>query len=381
MKKTRFLCTLLAAIMLMLSMSAVAVAEREAPSELTWIASDPGTVRFKVVDYTNQYSLWLYKNGEYVYHSYCYYYGNEVEDYEDPGYLTVNYARYSMAELGDGTYTYKIGAMGDLVDGAFEKLATSQISEPFVYTKQPEVAKATNIKFKNNKLTWDWNDSNVGSFEVKMFYTYDGLDFYELHHAFSPENSMEIDESDWRHFHSQTELWYEIDSEKYPLDKVRFAVQIYSIPKNRTKHEMAVTDCFFLTEAKNPGAIGEYKKIISLTVGSTEATVNGVVESTDAPPKIVNNRTMLPIRIIAENLGATVSWNAETRTVDIAKGDTQILITIDSATAYVNGEAVALDVTAFIEHDRTYLPVRFISENLGADVSWDGDTKTVTISA
>ena len=381
MKKTRFLCTLLAAILLLLSMNTVAFAEKEAPSELRWVDSDPGTVRFKVVDYTNQYSLRLYKNGEYVYHSYCYYYGNEVEDYEDPGYLTVNYARYSMAELGDGTYTYKIAAMGKLPDGTFENLATSEMSEPFVYTKQPEVAKAINIKFANNELTWINPDSNVGSYEIKMFYTYDGLDFYELHHATSLENSFEIYEGDWDYFHRQTEFWYEIDSEKYPLDKVRFAVQIYSMPKDRTKREMSVTDCVFLTEAKNPGISGEYKKIISLTVGSKDATVNGVVESNDAPPKIVNNRTMLPIRIIAENLGATVSWNAETRIVNISKGDTQILITIDSATAYVNGEAVELDVTAFIEHDRTYLPVRFISENLGAEVSWNGDTKTVTIKA
>ena len=383
MKKTRFLCLLLATLTLLLSFGAVASAEKEAPSELTWIASDPGTVRFKVVDYTNQYCIWLYKNNEFVYSSYCYY----DEEYEEAtggeiGYLTVNYARYSMAELGDGTYTFKIGAMGDVVGETFEKLAVSEASEPLVYKKPPEVAKADNIKFENNLLTWDWNDSNVGCFEVKLFYTYDGLDFYELHHQETYTNSLEIDESFWEHYHSQTLYWSELNSEKYPLEKARFAAQIYSMPKDRTMHELVATDCFFLTETSNSKEeTGEYSKIISLTVGSTLATVNGEVESTDAPPKIVNNRTMLPIRIIAENLGATVNWNAASRTVDIVKGDTSILITIDSATAYVNGKAVPLDVTAFIEHDRTYLPVRFISENLGAKVEWNGDTRTVTIKA
>jgi len=382
MKKTRFLCMVLAVLTLLLSLGTIASAEKEVPSELTWIKSDPGTVRFKVVDYTNQYCIYLYKNNEFVYSSYCYY-DSEYEETTggEIGYLTVNYARYSMAELGDGTYTFEIGAMGDMVGETFEKLAVSEASEPLVYKKPPEVAKADNIKFENDLLTWDWNDSNVGYFEVKLFYTYDGLDFYELYHHDIYTNQLEIDESIWDSYYSQTAYWNELNSEKYPLEKARFAAQIYSMPKDRTTHKLTATDCFFLTEVNNPGVSGEYSKIISLTVGSTLATVNGEVESTDAPPKIVNNRTMLPIRIIAENLGADVFWNADTRTVDIVKGDTTILITIDSATAYVNGEAVPLDVTAFIEHDRTYLPVRFISENLGAEVEWNGDTRTVTIKA
>ena len=183
------------------------------------------------------------------------------------------------------------------------------------------------------------------------------------------------------HNHSQTELWDEIDNQKYDINKVRAAVQIYSIPFDRTTHELVATDCFFLNEAKEGGSAGEYKKIIALTIGETMAKINGVNTPNDAPPKIVNNRTMLPIRIIAENLGATVIWHEDTQTVDIIREDVSILITIGSAVAKVNGESVNLDVTAFVERDRTYLPVRFISENLGAKVEWNEETQTVIIKA
>ena len=124
-----------------------------------------------------------------------------------------------------------------------------------------------------------------------------------------------------------------------------------------------------------------YEKTISLQIGSTAATVNGSSETTDAAPKIVNSRTMLPIRFVAEALGAEVGWNGDTRTVTIIKGSTNIAITIDSDKAIVNGQEQILDAPAFVENSRTYLPVRFVSENLGAKVDWDGATQTVTIQA
>jgi len=124
-----------------------------------------------------------------------------------------------------------------------------------------------------------------------------------------------------------------------------------------------------------------YEKSISLQIGSTSATVNGSQSTTDAAPKIVNSRTMLPIRFVAEALGAEVGWNGDTRTVTIIKGSTNIAITIDSDKAIVNGQEQILDAPAFVENGRTYLPVRFVSENLGAKVDWDGATQTVTIQA
>ncbi len=119
---------------------------------------------------------------------------------------------------------------------------------------------------------------------------------------------------------------------------------------------------------------------IVLTVGSNIATVNGETITTDVAPVIVNGRTMLPIRFIAEALGAEVEWVETERKVIITKGDTNIVIFIGSEYAYINGEAVKLDAAAFIEGNRTYLPLRFVAEALGADVVWDADARTVTIT-
>ncbi|WP_418702954.1 stalk domain-containing protein, partial [Anaerotignum faecicola] len=119
---------------------------------------------------------------------------------------------------------------------------------------------------------------------------------------------------------------------------------------------------------------------IILTIGSRKISVFGREIKNDVAPKIVNDRTMLPIRIVAESLGGTVTWNGELQRVTIQEGADVILITIGADTAYVNGTAVKLDAAAFVENGRTYLPLRFVSETLGAQVAWNEAEKTVTIT-
>ena len=115
-------------------------------------------------------------------------------------------------------------------------------------------------------------------------------------------------------------------------------------------------------------------------IDSTDATVFGKAATTDVAPIIVNDRTMLPSRFVAENLGATVTWDAEARKATIAGNGVTIELIIDSDIAYVNGEAVTLDSPAFIRNDRTYTPVRFIAEALGATVEWDAATRQAIIT-
>ncbi len=122
-----------------------------------------------------------------------------------------------------------------------------------------------------------------------------------------------------------------------------------------------------------------------LTIGKKDATVFGKAMTNDVAPKIVNDRTMLPARFVAENLGAVVTWNEEKQEVTINGKNTKgeeisILIKIDSDIAYVNDKEVKLDSPAFIENDRTYTPIRFISEELGATVDWNETEQTVTIT-
>ncbi|MDQ2086961.1 serine hydrolase [Herbivorax sp. ANBcel31] len=106
-----------------------------------------------------------------------------------------------------------------------------------------------------------------------------------------------------------------------------------------------------------------------------------VVKFPDAEPFIdEHSRTLCPVRFIAEDLGAEVLWNDEDRTVSIQKDNTDILLKIGDDTAMVNGVEKTFDTFPQIYEDRTYVPLRFISETLNMDVDWDDETKTVIIS-
>ena len=121
-------------------------------------------------------------------------------------------------------------------------------------------------------------------------------------------------------------------------------------------------------------------KTIVLTINQLAMSIFGETKINDVAPIIRNDRTMLPIRVVAEALGATVAWNDSLKQVTITKDDLTIEIFIGSPFAKVNGTPVQLDSPAFIENSRTYLPIRFVAENLGADVAWDQATQQVTIT-
>ncbi len=129
-----------------------------------------------------------------------------------------------------------------------------------------------------------------------------------------------------------------------------------------------------VTEApKNNGTVTDNKEI--------SVYINGKQVVFDVPPQIINDRTMVPLRAIFEALGASVDWNQDARTVTSTKGNTTIQLTIDSNTMYVNGNTVTLDSPACIINDRTLVPVRAISEAYNTKVDWNGDTRTVTITS
>ena len=115
-------------------------------------------------------------------------------------------------------------------------------------------------------------------------------------------------------------------------------------------------------------------------INESKAVVTGTFITNDVAPILENGRTMLPARFVAENLGATVSWNDEKQMVTIKNNTTTIEIVIGSSTAYVNGNPQTLDSPAFLREFRTYTPVRFICESLGADVKWIEETQQVVIT-
>ncbi|MGB9878927.1 MAG: stalk domain-containing protein, partial [Candidatus Pelagibacter ubique] len=123
------------------------------------------------------------------------------------------------------------------------------------------------------------------------------------------------------------------------------------------------------------------KVIIELFVGKKIATINGVSKEIDAPPFIKDGRTLVPIRFIAEAFGAEVQWDGTTKTVKIYLNskNIKIILQIDNKIAYVNDNKFILDVPPLITNGRTFVPIRFIAESFGAEVRWDGNLKKITI--
>lgn len=121
---------------------------------------------------------------------------------------------------------------------------------------------------------------------------------------------------------------------------------------------------------------------MELQVGSNILTVDGETQFLTAAPEITNGRTMLPIRAVAEAAGAEVNWESATSTVLIesASGDT-ISCSIGSPTITVNDLTSQIDVTPYIKQDKTYMPVRAVSEALDLDVDWNATTQTIRLTA
>jgi hypothetical protein len=105
--------------------------------------------------------------------------------------------------------------------------------------------------------------------------------------------------------------------------------------------------------------------------------VNG--EASDAEPFVKKGNTYVPFRAIAEALEAEVLWNSEKRSITVTKDGVSIQLLVGSKTATVNGKKVSLDAPATVTKGNTYVPVRFISEALNATVKWESESQTVVV--
>lgn len=151
----------------------------------------------------------------------------------------------------------------------------------------------------------------------------------------------------------------------------------YDANGNPTSISFAVDKFSTFTVIKTPAV----KKQIRLTIGRLDSTVDGKPYTMDAAPFInqLVNRTLVPVRFVSEMLKANVEWLPETKQVRITDNGRAILLTIDSEVILVDGEEKKLDCPAEIVSMRAFVPLRFISETLGASVLWNGANKTITI--
>ena len=126
------------------------------------------------------------------------------------------------------------------------------------------------------------------------------------------------------------------------------------------------------------------KTQVVMSIGSHELVKNGVVSTIDAAPMIQDNRTFVPFRALAEAFGATVEFDATNNTVTAKLDGTTVVLTIGSSVMTVGDEAKTLDVAPFISGDRTMVPVRAVAEAFGFNVEAtsnpDGTTADVVFT-
>lgn len=108
--------------------------------------------------------------------------------------------------------------------------------------------------------------------------------------------------------------------------------------------------------------------------------INGSIVKPSAAPVIENGTTLVPIRIISQNLGCTVDWDGATQGITITKDSKVIKLQIGKTNATVNGANQTLSVAPKIIDSTTMVPIRFISQSLDAYVNWDAESRTVQVS-
>lgn len=123
----------------------------------------------------------------------------------------------------------------------------------------------------------------------------------------------------------------------------------------------------------------DFFKSVKLVIGNSNAEVNHNPAKMDEPAFVNNGRTLVPFRFLGESLGAQVQWDGQAKQAKFSTADTEVIVTLGSKVAYVNGVEQALDVPAESKGGRTFIPLRFVSESLGALVSYEKETKTISV--
>lgn len=119
----------------------------------------------------------------------------------------------------------------------------------------------------------------------------------------------------------------------------------------------------------------------SVSAGDIKVQLDGTDVKFDVAPRIINNRTMVPLRAISEAIGATVLWNGDDRSILLNRGDMVAMLQIDNEKLFKNDETISLDSPPVIVSDRTLVPVRAICETFGFDVEWNADERIVVLTS
>ena len=159
------------------------------------------------------------------------------------------------------------------------------------------------------------------------------------------------------------------DNSNVKLTKVNDNEYTFTMPKGK----VSVDATFVQKDAADDNSASEKSKVIKLQIGSRIVNVDNEAVIYDAAPVIRNDRTLVPIRIVTETLGGKVDWNGVTKEVTLHIDGKEIKMTVGKTLEKYGVAPVIID-------GRTFVPVRFVADELGATVAWDDATKTVTIT-
>ena len=177
----------------------------------------------------------------------------------------------------------------------------------------------------------------------------------------------------------EEEVVVTLDDEEIELGKAgKFAIEV-TLERGVNTFELKATDVLGNETVVELHIVYPEKKIIILQIGNTKAEVNGVIVTLEAPPSIINGRTMVPLRFVSETFGAELGWDGKEQKITLTYYGQTIELWIGRKTSMVNGEPMILDAPPTIINGRTMVPLRFCAETFGAEVGWDGGTQTITL--
>lgn len=226
--------------------------------------------------------------------------------------------------------------------------------------------------------TWNFEVPMAGNYDLYIIYPYRSARNVPVEIAQSGGtvigNSLQQQQNanEWHYlgkyyFTPEAESYVKISSEFYKDCAADAIKVVYSERQNE------------LVEKSNKQA---WERMLTLSVmmkiDNPMLYINGKEQTSDVAPLILNNRTFLPLRVIGEGLGGTVSYDADTQTVTILRNGKTITLTIGVPGITVDGSTTEIDAAPFIENSRTMVPVRAIAEGFGMKVHYDNGLVLIT---
>ena len=203
-------------------------------------------------------------------------------------------------------------------------------------------------------------------YDYTIYASDDGEEYYEVGKKFAREFSAEL---------------------QYTRFDETVTTRYFKFVVNRSYNGLiSCTDLrFYENYEEHEKRVNAEKETYTLVIGNKEITHKNGTATLDTAPYIENGTTFIPLRGLLELMGAEITWDEEVQGITVVKGDIKIYLQIMYKNVIVTtpqyGEAqFTLLAEPRITDNRTFVPIRFISEQLGYNVSWDGVTKTVTIT-